>query len=390
MEAEKSAKKSRTSNKPRGPAFALKKIVHDLQHAPGLVGGIVEKGFPPTGEGSSKPYAVPLPRLTVLPFPVARQRSHGPHWAPVGSASVDAEEDDMEEDKDETDYDPIASFADPIERKKKESLDFSRWKEFVPQDDASVPQSTKEAKADAGKVIQVKKSSAAISEGKKEAIPRTSSPNVDMLDSEEMTLRDLMNRNFSAAITTTIEPKSIMGKLQSDAPRDSDLDSSCAVNDVPARPGQNHVINNVDMTEANNQGSSSLMDDIDAENLSRLKQMSEEDIAEARAEIMEKMDPALVEMLRKHGQKKLRSRNDIEHEQNKGQQVLVSTKLAESGKSTKPISNNSSWEAWSERVEKVRSLRFSLDGNVLEIDSAQHILSGIFSSLCSINYCQMT
>lgn len=289
----------------------------------------------------------------------------------------------MEEDKDETDYDPIASFADPIERKKKESLDFSRWKEFVPQ-------SKKEAKADAGKVIQVKKSSAAISEGKKEAIPRTSSPNVDMLDSEEMTLRDLMNRNFSAAITTTIEPKSIMGKLQSDAPRDSDLDSSCAVNDVPARPGQNHVINNVDMTEANNQGSSSLMDDIDAENLSRLKQMSEEDIAEARAEIMEKMDPALVEMLRKHGQKKLRSRNDIEHEQNKGQQVLVSTKLAESGKSTKPISNNSSWEAWSERVEKVRSLRFSLDGNVLEIDSAQHILSGIFSSLCSINYCQMT
>ncbi|CAL9188495.1 transcriptional elongation regulator MINIYO [Musa acuminata AAA Group] len=376
MEAEKSAKKSRTSNKPRGPAFALKKIVHDLQHAPGLVGGIVEKGFPPSGEGSRKPYAVPLPRPTVLPFPVARQRSHGPHWAPVGSASVDAEEDDIEDDKDETDYDPIASFADPIERKKKESLDFSRWKEFVPQDDASVPQSKKEAKADAGKVIQVKKSSSAISEGKKEAIPRTSSPNVDMLDSEEMTLRDLMNRNFSAAITTTVEPKSIMGKLLSDAPRDSDLDSSCAVNDVPARPGQNHVINNVEMTEANNQGSSSLMDDIDAENLSRLKQMSEEDIAEARAEIMEKMDPALVEMLRKHGQKKLRSRNDIEHEQNKGQQVLVSTKLAESGKSTKPISNNSSWKAWSERVEKVRSLRFSLDGNVLEIDSAQHILSG--------------
>jgi len=41
-----------------------------------LIGGIVEKGITSSEFSSKKPIAPPNP--TVLPFPVARHRSHGP------------------------------------------------------------------------------------------------------------------------------------------------------------------------------------------------------------------------------------------------------------------------------------------------------------------------
>lgn len=81
MESDKPAKGYRTSQKSTRSSIALKKIVHELHHAPGLVGGIVEKGFSSSGNGNSSTGispTIPLPRSTVLPFPVARHRSHGP------------------------------------------------------------------------------------------------------------------------------------------------------------------------------------------------------------------------------------------------------------------------------------------------------------------------
>lgn len=44
--------------------------------ASSLVGGIVEKGFSDTPQ--PRPCPTSAPRPTVLPFPVARHRSHGP------------------------------------------------------------------------------------------------------------------------------------------------------------------------------------------------------------------------------------------------------------------------------------------------------------------------
>ncbi|WOK97017.1 hypothetical protein Cni_G05725 [Canna indica] len=395
MEAEKPTKSSRPSRNHRGPAVALKKMVEEIHHAPGLVGGIVEKGFSSSpGGGSGSPSSVPLPRSTVLPFPVARHRSHGPHWAPVGSAPVDAEEDEMVEDKDDTDYHPIASFANPIERKKKKSLNFSRWKDFVPKDDAPVPKSKKkEVKTGAVNAREVKRSGVVSNEEKKKS-PSIYSHDIAMLDNEEVIRRDLTNRNFSEHITTMAEPKFVVEKSESEAGG-----SVSDVNGIYASAGQNPEINDTEMIEATGHQSSSLMDDIDAENLSRLSQMSAEEIAEARAEMMGKMDPALIEMLKKRGQNKLRSRKGIEqeqklrgtkgieHEQNKRRQELAGSKTDESGKSvtvtapqgdwiSKIESSNSSWKAWSERVEKVRSIRFSLNGDIVEISSTQHVSNG--------------
>ncbi|XVE67218.1 hypothetical protein DITRI_Ditri08aG0142500 [Diplodiscus trichospermus] len=50
----------------------------------------------------------------------------------------------------------------------------------------------------------------------------------------------------------------------------------------------------------------SLESEIDAENRARLEKMSQEEIAQAQAEIMEKMNPALLQLLKKRGQEKLK------------------------------------------------------------------------------------
>lgn len=59
----------------RRKGFGANSLQISEYDASALVGGIVEKGF----FSETKPFAPPpAPRATVLPFPVARHRSHGP------------------------------------------------------------------------------------------------------------------------------------------------------------------------------------------------------------------------------------------------------------------------------------------------------------------------
>ncbi|XP_022762992.1 transcriptional elongation regulator MINIYO isoform X2 [Durio zibethinus] len=151
----------------------------------------------------------------------------------------------------------------------------------------------------------------------------------------------------------------------------------------------------------NEQGSMSLESEIDVENRARLKNMSPEEIAQAQAEIMEKMDPALLNLLKKRGQKKLKKQKDsnsdlaanielgIRHENessnaintpntesNNSKMVTTSSNITTRGldngmeQNVDPVSG-SLWNAWSQRVEAVRELRFSLDGTVVENDFVQ-------------------
>ncbi|KAG6498623.1 transcriptional elongation regulator MINIYO-like [Zingiber officinale] len=384
MESDKPpAKGYRTDQKSTRSSIALKKIVHELHHVPGLVGGIVEKGFSSSGNGNSStgiPSTIPLPRPTVFPFPVARRRSHGPHWTPLGSAPIEAEEGDMEEDKDETDYDPIASYANPIERKEKKPLDFSKWKEFVSQDGISLPQSNNVAKADAGRKREVKKSIVLNS-------PSSTSNSVCKPEKDQILSSELMNGSVSKKFMLTTEPKSLASKLESEEADESGVGSASAISSIAAWTDKGSDRGDIEKSEVNCHGSSSFMDDIDAENLSLLKNMSAEEISEAQNEILDKMNPSVIEMLKKRGQSKLRSRKVIGQEESDGRQKVSSIKPVDSGKSARLVdpsgvwtskieSNNSSWKSWSERVEKVRSLRFSLDGDVLGADSTHNILNG--------------
>ena len=120
---------------------------------------------------------------------------------------------------------------------------------------------------------------------------------------------------------------------------------------------------------------------INAENYARLQTMSHEEIVKAQAELFEKMDPALVTILKKRGQDKLKKRkhsvpevseecpSDI-HSPQGGQQAAVtpspSSQVTAIPKEASVASQGFFWDSWTERVEAVRDLRFSFDGCVLE------------------------
>ncbi|KAF3577503.1 hypothetical protein DY000_02033665 [Brassica cretica] len=124
---------------------------------------------------------------------------------------------------------------------------------------------------------------------------------------------------------------------------------------------------------------------MNAENYARLQTMSHEEIVEAQAELYEKMKPALVTFLKKRGQEKLKKPkhsvpevseegpSDI-HSPQGGQQAVTPSPSSQVTAIPKEASVASAsqgffWDTWTERVEAVRDLRFSFDGNVLENDA---------------------
>lgn len=146
----------------------------------------------------------------------------------------------------------------------------------------------------------------------------------------------------------------------------------------------------------------SLESQIDAENRARLQGMSPEEIAEAQAEIMERLNPSLLKLLKKKGEERMKLKssgmdisNDVKPIQ-KSEDINeaptlsaseISTAVAETsttskdtqsgldngeGRNPKP-SGGSLWSTWSERVEGARGLRFSLDGTIVE-GFSDHIL----------------
>ncbi|CBI37806.3 unnamed protein product, partial [Vitis vinifera] len=316
-----------------------------------LVGSIVEKGI------SGKPPAPSsAPQPTVLPFPVARHRSHGPHWSPFGSKmgggndkkGADNSDSDDGEDMDLTGFDQIAAFANPIERKQKKGLDLSNWRELM---------SSYAALADA-----------------------------DVLNPKEMNVESGLNSVAANMELDKLDPVPDIARAQleiveSMRPR---------LVEVQKNQGQVNMEEQSHMVPGSenfgiDQGSMTLESQIDAENRAQLERMSHEEIAEAQAEIMEKMNPTLLKMLKKRGQDKLKKQkcsgsdlatNGQLHNLQDENQLTQDTKgfsvvennvaLQNSGPG-----NSGLWNAWSERVEAVRDLRFSWDGTVIENDFGQ-------------------
>ncbi|KAJ4769823.1 RNA polymerase II-associated protein 1 [Rhynchospora pubera] len=306
MEAKKAAaRKSRLGARPSASAsssaaakvFSLKQKTEGLPSAPQLVGRIVEKGFSPDSDSDSSSLAPSsLPQPTVLPFPVARHRSHGPHWSPT-IPDQELFEEDMDVDMDGIGYDSVATFAKPIERKEKKELNFSQWRDLVSNNDPNPPKIRQ-------KVVKP-------------------SPK-----------------------TTEREIKEINVPL---------------IKDVPMRDAQEETSQNLRPV--------SLREEIDSENTARLNQMSAEEIAEVQKEIMEKMNPALLDMLKRRGKNKLENRSDSERERNR--EVKQKDAGATAGdwlKQSHGRVGDDSWKNWSNRVERVRLYRFKLNGDVLGID----------------------
>ncbi|RVW96700.1 Transcriptional elongation regulator MINIYO [Vitis vinifera] len=219
-----------------------------------LVGSIVEKGI------SGKPPAPSsAPQPTVLPFPVARHRSHGPHWSPFGSKmgggndkkGADNSDSDDGEDMDLTGFDQIAAFANPIERKQKKELKEQNNKGKTTENADKRKMSSYAALADA-----------------------------DVFNPKEMNVESGLNSVAANMELDKLDPVPDIARAQPEI-----VESM--------RPRLVEV--------QKNQGQENM-----EEQSHMLERMSHEEIAEAQAEIMEKMNPTLLKMLKKRGQDKLK------------------------------------------------------------------------------------
>lgn len=370
-------KQSTTGRKP--PVAPPKKLAKDrvLQvsedEASRLLGGIVEKGMAdnhPTPPSSA-------PRPSALPFPVARHRSHGPHWSPNVSQFGDGLDDDNEDDTDPTDYHPIADFAKTIQKKNKKGLDFSKWREFGPSNNnvSSIHGSNKINSVKTG-VEKQNFNQEAVKIIDQETMGNEPSTEIDVNNDFASYLCGALSMPAMAVDTITEPIKSVaMGVDRSNESSLSESNKSEALLDNASGRLESNSI-------GYRGGEMSMESQIDAENRALLQKMSPEEIAEAQTEIRNRINPELLKILKKRGlQKSEKQKNslvDAEADKlvTKGEKELFvpespslkdAEKSSDDGVTTSLISKSGSlWDAWSKRVEGVRILRFSLDGNVIE------------------------
>ncbi|KAK7348798.1 hypothetical protein VNO80_23486 [Phaseolus coccineus] len=393
-----------------------------------LVGSIVEKGISDSHNNPTKPF-ISFPKPTVLPFPVARHRSHGPHCRPLRSGKDDdgeAEDSDNnvedEEDKNFQEFERVSAFAKPVQRRRKTGLDFRKWKEISSDDGSSLGKESEDGVSSFSQTTGKKKY-----ENDSNSInKKTSSSDDNVINPMKLETKPLLDDSDGGFINSTktmdIDTSNKVDH-QEQSEFASGLDQICSER-MPdynfgsleeQRPGQTHL--NSSMLSFSNsnsiisdQKSMSLESEINYENQVRIQKMSAQEIAEAQAEMMEKMSPALLEVLQKRGQEKLKKRDILKsevgigseslkgysqslqvakhlHKENGVSQTLTTPPSKEKlddkkiSSQTSTTGSSSIWNSWSSRVEAVRELRFSLDGDV--VDSER---SSVYGNLTERDY----
>lgn len=353
------------------------------------------------------------------------------HWSPVGNRKGNntniSGDDEDDEDKDLSTYDPIAAFANPIQRKEKKGLDLGRWRELL-NDDNSPPPHTTKRREKGGAAIRNDMEKCMSSDVSSVSVNESAQIEMDVEDSCEL-VKDDSAEPVSSAVDMDVDNLTKKGQLENnenasssglmDKTENMSLSSelggeamtlNCRSNEelqnkknmdcvLPERIKQQELrpstlskfpggSENID-----NQGSS-LESQIDAENHARLMSMSHDEIVQAQAEIMEKIDPEVLKLLRNRALEKLKKKkttgsftkenenqvsmtendasnfkSEISHtvttaSSNETQRVLDKCNV----QSSDTVSDNL-WSLWSKRVEAIRELRFSLDGDVVRNDT---------------------
>ncbi|KAI6677528.1 hypothetical protein NL676_038324 [Syzygium grande] len=408
-----------------------------------LIGSIVEKGVSDIPE--TKTLApTPPPRATVLPFPVARHRSHGPHWGPVGTRwDEDHDSDDHNEDAEEyrrlAASERIAAFARPVQRKEKKELNLHNWREIAAGNDSSFSSKNikrrstgAEARNSSREVIKSEnkrnlmddtslsgavpmevdakplskfepmyETDGAITDGKTSALMQSDTGKGTQvqgcsLDGDKKAeaayiLRDSGSKHISSGTGAVKVSSNESVRMLTEA---KELSSSF-LDQSREKENQSSSLPTASLFRSNvshdGHSHSSLESQIDAENCARLQNNEE------------KMDPSLLKLLKRRGQEKFKKQNlsgsQIATDATLGSPLVADQSLqnAESQNTRDRVSNLASsetvkdsqshqdhagvqnvgprdgslWNAWTVRVEAVRKLRFSLDGNVIqsEIDT---------------------
>ncbi|KAI5437929.1 hypothetical protein KIW84_023888 [Lathyrus oleraceus] len=374
-----------------------------------LVGSIVEKGID-DGDSQKKTnnfYSFPKP--TVVPFPVARHRSHGPHWHPLNSkggydhGNGDSDNDiEDEEDAAFMGFEKVAAFANPIQRRKTKGLDFGKWKQITQDDKSSFgrdlendvtasSQTTRKKKNAHGDKITDKKISTYSDGSVFESMEMDLKPQLDESDGIFINSATSMELDTSNKVDNHKKVDHAItynDKKEEEFAAERNQVFPDRMTDHSSTSQKNYFIHDQEPT--------SLESEIDSENQARIQQMSAEEIAEAKADIMEKISPSLLKVLQKRGKEKLKKSNSFKSEvgtvaesvnqqvQNtQGKRLQTEDGISHtvvvppskkqlddknvSGK-TSTTTGSSSWNAWSERVEAVRELRFSLAGDVVDTE----------------------
>ena len=295
--------------------------------------------------------------------------------APKDGAADDEDEMDM----DETDYHPVAAAAagpvrrkekkaaGPVRRKEKKGMDFSRWREFV----GDAPPKRRQ-----GKPVQAKKQSdqridAGAVASKVGGVAATGRA----LEGGAMRLDNGNAREGPGAVLSVSDVVSKKPMSQAES------------RDELVKAGE--VRNSTSQAESMDlDGRESSMEaEISAENMARLAGMSAGEIAEAQADIVNKLNPALVEMLRRRGREKSGGTKDVGKDKGLENSGPQKTKRATPGDwLTAGEHSGHSWKVWSERVERIRSCRFTLDGDILGFQFSHEQQDGISHGFAHLSY----
>lgn len=368
--AERNGEDSSSGRKKK--SFGLQLSENDVSSS--VLGGIVEKGFNKQ---------VSQPQVTVLPFPVARHRSHGPHWAPRTSSlrTHGKDEEDDGEDEDHTNFDLAAADANPIQRKQKKGLDFRHWQELMNGNNTFEFSNKREHKFDgSAKPSDLKKGSGS-------TISKVVKHHEQKIG--EVGIGDV-HSNFDNGMRSTLKAKDMSENVMGEGREEIMVD----MGELNTPASRMHS-NSRSVDAGIEQGSTSMESEIDAENRAQLEKMSADEIAEAQAEIMKKMNPALIKILQKRGQDKMRKKSEFSsalgsiskaddekdekesssatlfpESDNAKNMIVTNPNPTQTGLESKDLpevksSASSLWDAWSTNVEAARDLRFSLDGDVM-------------------------
>eukprot|EP00257_Ricinus_communis_P021009 XP_015580388.1 transcriptional elongation regulator MINIYO [Ricinus communis] len=449
MEKKKKSTSERNDPKQKQKTFGTNTLRVNGDDCSRLIGSIIEKGI---SENLQNNKPLDPPKVTVLPFPVARHRSHGPHYGCcVSSKSTanDSKEGDADDrHNDSTELGPISAFANPVERKQKKGLDLSQWRKLVLNNNASEidkmetnrPQfkntekqkengegvvddnDTKHVLCDPSLVdktpeeVDVEQCSSSLMPPSKlgdamscgmDVRSHTSAADMDICKSHQQLHAQQNIRDATSSLFRT-EGGSTESMSSNDVANTQleEMEKTYSALREMLSKREKKASNIVSSSSLNNLGNeqkfTSLESEIDAENRARLNSMSAQEIVQAQAELMEKMNPALINLLKKRGQEKLKQPN-----LSRSDEVIngeLSTTLSESNSiktsnlslhvgsdrsdmmtvntltATKNEPNNdlvqdlgpgngNLWNRWSERVEAVRRLRFSLEGSVIADES---------------------
>ncbi|KAK9286641.1 hypothetical protein L1049_015041 [Liquidambar formosana] len=312
-------------------------------------------------------------------------------------------DNDYGDDEDENlmEVDPIVAFANPVQRKQKKDMDFSRWREMNIEphfsSHASQNKTREGMKRDLGA-------------GFAGSVADMEIDNLDKLPLL-MDVKDVSSSNFKGELLSM----SGNGQIDAEGISRDPITKAQAEEMEKMDPALSEVLMQKLRTSTsatssrsdnfgNEQGSMTLESQIDAENRAQLQRMSPDEIAQAQAEIMEKMDPQLLKVLQKRGQDKLKKQksfgsdlttngemgnlrkenqlaqdakgstlfeSDISHMVTNATSKDTLRGLGNGTAQNMGPANSTLWKVWSERVEAIRELRFSLDGTVIDNDNVQ-------------------